>query len=653
MTFASALSGAGGLAKFGAGVLTLASSNNSYSGGTAINAGAVLFQYGAPANGAIAVSAGAVAEVGSPYVAGLLGVTTTASAGVLAITSNDSETLAFSNSLSLGSIGNNTYSGSLTTSEPTYFLGGGGGTLNLASALTGTNALVISGAVILSNPASSISGPTTISSGTLQLASGGALANSTVNVGSTNGLGFTLGTTAVTLGGLAGSSNLTLVDAGSNAVALTVGGNGASTAYSGVLSGSGASLTKAGSGTLTLSNYSTFTGPTTFAGGVISIGTMPTNMGSSSSLLGQTANLIFNGGMLTYTGGNMSQPNPSANSQGFNPSVALSSGGGTLNTTAGFVSFTGTLSGSGNLTILDTADTTGGPGEQVFFNTTTSNASPSFTGNIILGKGGNIQYRTTAQNAFGTTATVYIEAGGIFSNDNGYNGNSLNTLVNPFVLAGGTLSTQGVNVTYGGPVTIGSGTSSAIGDYSGSSGLIDISGNLQGSGTATTTGTTVVTLSGANSGFAGTWLSTNAATTFTSPAAGSPNATWVANGQGFTLKIPGGGTVSLGALAGNTGTISNGVASTLSTISVGGLGAATTYGGSLSNGSGTLGLNVVGGQLTLSGQDSAGGPINVNAGQLTVSGSITSSRRSASTVDNWHFSAAPPARPSPSMAPGN
>ena len=84
----------------------------------------------------------------------------------------------------------------------------------------------------------------------LQLGIANALPSSTVTVNVNGGLSFATGISP-TIGGLAGTGNVALTDASNNAISLTVGGNGVSTAYSGVLSGSG-SLIKTGNGPLTL-----------------------------------------------------------------------------------------------------------------------------------------------------------------------------------------------------------------------------------------------------------------------------------------------------------------------------------------------------------------------------------------------------------------
>ena len=188
--------------------------------------------------------------------------------------------------------GGNSYGGATTIGQGTLQIGTGGtsGTLgggavtdngslvfNRSNAVTVNNAIggtgsltqAGSGTLILAN-ANTYSGVTTISSGVLSITNGNALQNSTL-VYSTGSLQW-LGLTAVTSGGLSGSNNLY---GQTSTVALTVGGNGQSTAYSGVLSVNGPydlSLTKTGSGALALSGANTYTAGTTLAVGALQIG---------------------------------------------------------------------------------------------------------------------------------------------------------------------------------------------------------------------------------------------------------------------------------------------------------------------------------------------------------------------------------------------
>ncbi len=118
--------------------------------------------------------------------------------------------------------------------------------------------------------ASTFTGPTSITEGTLNLANALALQNSTLN--SNGAVVFDSSVTghAFTLGGLGGSVGLTLADNGSTpaAVALSVGNNNQDATYTGNLSGAG-SLTKVGTGTQVLAGTNTYAGPTTISAGTL------------------------------------------------------------------------------------------------------------------------------------------------------------------------------------------------------------------------------------------------------------------------------------------------------------------------------------------------------------------------------------------------
>ena len=100
-----------------------------------------------------------------------------------------------------------------------------------------------------------------------------ALQNATLDTRSTavGTLGF-LTLTQATFGGLKGANGFALTNAAGAAVALAVGNNNTNTTFGGVLSGSG-SLTKIGTGTLTLTNAaSTFSGATLVSSGTLRVG---------------------------------------------------------------------------------------------------------------------------------------------------------------------------------------------------------------------------------------------------------------------------------------------------------------------------------------------------------------------------------------------
>jgi autotransporter-associated beta strand protein len=391
-----------------------------------------------------------------------------------------------------------------------------------------------------------------------------------------------------------------------------------------VMTGTG-TLVASGSGKLTLTGASVYTGGTNINGGTVSVTSLSIG-GTSSAALGKGLGLTFtNSGVLNYRGGNTGTPNSVSNGGGWNPNIVMSGNGtfldnGTANNN-GQVTFTGTLSGSGNLTFAGTL-TTNAPGPQIFFSTVTANASPNFTGNIIIGQAGDIQLRSSAANPFGPTATVTINPGGMLSADAG--NTSPSTLANALILNGGTLCTQSVSMNYSGSVTVNPGTAVRIGEYNNAtSGILTLSGRLQGSGTVSTINTSgansSVQLSGNNSAFTGTWQATSSThavpTLFNNSNAGSAQATWMVNGEAFTANITGGGTVSMGALTGISGTINNGVAGTTSIFAVGALGTNTTYGGVIGAiAGGSTALTKVGsGMLTLT------NPANVFIGATLVS----------------------------------
>jgi outer membrane autotransporter protein len=113
---------------------------------------------------------------------------------------------------------------------------------------------------------------------------------------------------------------------------LAIGTGDGSSAFSGVIQGDsgnpGSSLTKIGTGTLTLSGANTYDGGTTISGGTLSVSS-DVNLGAPSGVL------TLNGGILQTTADFASARN-----------VSLAAGGGTLQTDAN-LTLTGTMTGPG------------------------------------------------------------------------------------------------------------------------------------------------------------------------------------------------------------------------------------------------------------------------------------------------------------------
>ena len=214
-------------------------------------------------------------------------------------TSVTAGTLAIAGS---GSLGGGVYAGNIA-------LGGSAALLNYNSTaaqtfsgvLSGSGALANSGPGMLTLSGSNIyTGATTISGGTLQLAGSSAAMSSSVAVNVTNGLAFAPAIGGFSVGGLSGSANFALLDTSGGSVSLSVGGNSANSTFSGVMSGSG-QLAKNGSGRLTLSNSSTYTGGTTVGGGTLQLGTGQNGQDGS---IGNTSGVVNNAALVYNLYGN-------------------------------------------------------------------------------------------------------------------------------------------------------------------------------------------------------------------------------------------------------------------------------------------------------------------------------------------------------------
>jgi autotransporter-associated beta strand protein len=190
-------------------------------------------------------------------------------------------------------------------------IGGTGGLIK-----TGTGRLVLSGN-------NTYSGATNVNAGTLGAGAATALSSAsafTIAAGAT----LDLSGVSPSIGSLAGAGTVT--NSGSTAI-LTTGGDNTSTTFSGIVqNGLGVmSLTKAGTGTFTLSGTSTYTGATTVNGGTLAVtGDIRTSSG-----------VTVNGGAFLSGTGTVSNININA--------------GGTL--AAGLPSAPGTLTATGSLVL--------------------------------------------------------------------------------------------------------------------------------------------------------------------------------------------------------------------------------------------------------------------------------------------------------------
>jgi autotransporter-associated beta strand protein len=251
-SFAGTIAGTLGLTKSGSGTLTIGGIN-SYNGSTVVNGGGLVI-IGSLSNTAITVAGGTLTESNSGSIAGATGFTV--SGGTASLN------------------GNNTFGGGVTISA---------GLLNIGSSnALGVGTFNLNGGIIDNTSGA----PLTIGNA-LTLANGFTF-NGTGNLIQTNGAISLLGASTVTVA----ANNLTLA---------------------GVISGVN-SLTKSGSGTLTLGGINTFTGATLVNGGglvlngslngsSITVTNATFTEGSTGSINGTNIQLTFNAGSVAYLGG--------------------------------------------------------------------------------------------------------------------------------------------------------------------------------------------------------------------------------------------------------------------------------------------------------------------------------------------------------------
>lgn len=271
--------GTAGLIKVGVGrhVLT---GTNTYNGGTTISEGTLQFGNitAMPSSGAVAVSSGAAIGIdlggAGDWTTGTSGVGTLG--GLLAgLGGAGTSTVTYAGDvgLRLNAAANSTYSGDIA--NPT-------GSTSLQLIKDGTSSLTLSGN-------NSYSGGTTLVNGALIVASNTAIPNTgtialnggTIQSNDATARSFT---NAVTIGGnftVGGTGNITFSNTGASALGATrqiTVNTGINATFAQAFSGTGAGITKAGAGTLTLTGANTYTGVTT-----VSAGKLVLNNGTVSS----------------------------------------------------------------------------------------------------------------------------------------------------------------------------------------------------------------------------------------------------------------------------------------------------------------------------------------------------------------------------------
>ncbi|MGA2035853.1 MAG: autotransporter-associated beta strand repeat-containing protein, partial [Thermoguttaceae bacterium] len=335
------------------------------------------------------------------------------------------------------------YSVTFTNTNTPYTFSGG--------VIAGSCTVTLSGSgSVTFNNSNTYTGATLISAGTLQLGNANALQDSTVTLNALNGLTFAHGVGTFNLGGLAGTGSLALNDTSNGAINLQVGGDGASTSFAGNITAGSGSLTKVGSGMLTLSGVNSYTGATSISAGTLSA-TADSALGSTVALPGVS---IANGAAFNAAGTFATSrvltvaPSPGVSTIVVSPSQTLTvnapmagtgaltkNGGGTLQLGSG-----GRLSG-GNLNMVNgTLDLGGNPAAQTvgvvsFSGGTLSDGGLSGSSYVFSGTSA----ATVSANLKGNNSPLTVNSGNaILLGSNTYGGGTM-------IASGGTLSATSGN----------------------------------------------------------------------------------------------------------------------------------------------------------------------------------------------------------------
>jgi autotransporter-associated beta strand protein/T5SS/PEP-CTERM-associated repeat protein len=605
-TLTGALSGLGSLTKTGTGTVTL-SGARTYSGGTSVTGGTLQLLNAFSANSAVSVSG-----AGSQLIAG-----TPAALAVLDIGSTGPGSLDLTNGgVATGSW--YTRFGVQATGVGTATVSGAGSQLiangDLELGTFGQGTLSVSGGGKVTANAALIFGSLG-GTGTLNLNSGG-----TLQVGGPGGIRNT-GTASFNLAGgtlrVIGSTLTTSVPAAlSNAS--TVDTNGFAATLSGVLSGPG-SLTKIGTGTLTLAGTNTFSGGTLVTGGTVNFSSLA-NFGNG--------NVTLNGGGLQWAAGTSTDISSRLN--------ALDTGGGTFDTNGNNPTLASVISGPGALTKIGagtltlTGTNTYSGGTTVTSGTVNFSSLANFGTGAVTLNGGSLQW--ASGNTLDVTGSAQfnrtLSAGGGLFDTNGNNvtfasalsgpgsltkngAGSLtltaantyagNTVVNAGALVvtgpGASLATDRVLVQGAGSFTLAGGATYASGSstaFGGGTVTIDGVGSVFTAGSSLQTSTEAhTTLNVTNGGRLNTPSATFGVATGTMGFSNAPTGTVNVTGAGSLLQIA--GPLNLGYAGTGTLNIGSGGTVTAANIVFGAVFQAASFpGGKPEPGSGILNLNPAG-----------------------------------------------------------
>ncbi len=437
---AAQITGTAVLTKNGNGILTL-SGPATYGGGTAITKGTLALgsNNAVPPTGPVNVASGAILDTqGFSNVLADLTVNGAVNGATGTLTVN---------SLTLGSAAtfapNLVLHGPLTANNPNAMVLAGnidlGGAAQTFAVTAGTapeltlNGVISNGGLtkagngtlVLGNAANSYTGGTIVNGGTLRAPLAGSLPSGTaVTIN-----GGTLDTNAnpLTVSSLAGTGGT--LSLGGAALNLAQGGN---SSFAGSITGSGTVVTKTLGGALVLSGSNTFSGGLNVNGGVliagsagaVGSGTVTVNPGGDFQVgAALTAPIVLAGGTLSSQG--TTQVTNSTLTASSNSVILLADA--TNLGTAGDMPLTGTLAGTGNLSV--TAGTSGvsadaGPGFRL-----RGAAASTYSGTITAGQFVKVEMQTAVAGPFSPAgAGNFVLTGGSYTTGS-TNGNYSEVLV--------------------------------------------------------------------------------------------------------------------------------------------------------------------------------------------------------------------------------
>jgi fibronectin-binding autotransporter adhesin len=512
---------------------------------------------------------------------------------------------------------------SFTANTGTLVVSGTLDTAGFSLSVAGNNATslgVVNGAGLLTKAGSGTATLTgavattsvTVSAGSLTT-SGLELLADTASVTVSSGAALGLGGNE-TVGSLAGAGSVSL---GSNT--LTAGGNGSTTTFTGIISGSGG-LTKQGAGTFTLGGTNTYSGATVVSAGTLSTSAADILPNASAVSVASGAALALGGndtvGSFAMSGGSLNGSGNTLTAATYSlngGTVAANLGAGTATASSGSTALNGTLAGdltvSGGTVSLGAADRISGA-------SIVTVASGSLDLGAFADTVGSFTISGGALGGSGTlTASTYALQGGTVAANLGAGKVNVSVGTTSLSSAGRLAATAEVNVSSG-QLTLGG--NETVSTYTQSGGALGGSATLTAGTYAMTGGTVNANLGG------GTLTANSGATTI----AGTVGATTITI-SGGSLNLSTAGRLSASAnVTMTSGALTLGGNETVSTYTqsggtLNGPGVITAssysiWGGTLNTTIGTGSVAMTGGSLTGSPGQTIGNAITIGSSSQTA-----------------------------------